>query len=59
VVHSRDDKEVGVAHEVKSPDNQPQISQMAMRQYWLSPKILSDQHKMLAVEFDLFNRIFY
>jgi len=35
VVHSRDDKEVGVAHEVKSPENQPQISQMAMGQYWL------------------------
>jgi len=35
VVHSRDDEEVGVAHEVKSPENQPQISQMAMGQYWL------------------------
>ena len=23
VVHSRDDKEVGVAHKVKSPENQP------------------------------------
>ena len=35
VVHSRDDKELGEAHEVKSPENQPQISQIAMEQYWL------------------------
>jgi len=35
VVHSRDDEEVGVAHEVKSPENQSQISQMAMGLYWL------------------------
>jgi len=35
VVHSRDDQEVGVAHEVKSPENQLQISQMAMGQYLL------------------------
>jgi len=30
--NSRDDQEVGVAHEVKSPENQPQFS---MGQYWL------------------------
>jgi len=35
VVHSRDDQEVGVAHGVKSPENQPQFSQMTMGQYWL------------------------
>jgi len=35
VVHSRDDEEVDVAHEVKSPENQPQISQMVIGQYWL------------------------
>ena len=35
VVHSIDDKEVGMAHEVKSPENQPQFSQMIMGQYWL------------------------
>ena len=29
----RDDEEVGVAHEVKSPENQPQFSQMMMGQY--------------------------
>jgi len=34
--NSRDDQEVGVAHEVKSPENQPQFSQMRMGQYWLS-----------------------
>jgi len=35
VVHSRDDEEVGLAHEIKSPENQPQFSQMAMGQHWL------------------------
>ena len=37
VVDSRDDQEVGIgiAHEVKSPENQPQISHIAMGQYWL------------------------
>jgi len=32
VVHNRDNQEVGVAHEVKSPENQPQIT---IGQYWL------------------------
>jgi len=27
--------EAGMAHEVKSPKNQPQFSQMMMGQYWL------------------------
>jgi len=31
----RDDEEVGVAHEVKSCENQPQFSQTTMGQYWL------------------------
>ena len=35
MVHSRDDQELGMAHEVKSPENQPQLSQMTMGQYWL------------------------
>jgi len=35
VVHNRDDQEVGMAHKVKSPENQPQFSQMTMGQYWL------------------------
>jgi len=30
VVHSRDDEEVGVAHKVKSPENQPQFSHTTM-----------------------------
>jgi len=34
VVHSRDDQGVGVAHEVKLPENQPKFSQMMMGQYW-------------------------
>jgi len=32
---SRDNQEVGMAHKVKSPENQPQFSQMMMGQYWL------------------------
>jgi len=35
VAHSRDKQEVGVAHEVKSSENQPQYSQTTMGQYWL------------------------
>ena len=35
MVHSTDDQEVGVAHEVKLPENQPQFSQTMMGQYWL------------------------
>ena len=35
VVHSRDYKEVGVAHETTQPTNQTQ-SQMTMGQYWLA-----------------------
>jgi len=35
MVHSRDDQELGVAHKVKSPENQPQFSQMTVGQYWL------------------------
>jgi len=35
VVHSRNDKEVGMAHEVKTPENQLQFSQTTMGQYWL------------------------
>jgi len=35
VVHRKDDQEVGVAHKVESPENQPQFSQVMMGQYWL------------------------
>ena len=38
MVHSRDDEEVGVANEVKSPENQPQFSQTTIGQYCLDPK---------------------
>jgi len=51
VAHSRDNEEVGVAHEVKSPKNQPQFSQTTMGQYWLGktkPKKLSGGPKMLS-----------
>jgi len=42
VVYSRDDEEVGVAHEVTSPENQPQFSQMMMGQILLTLNKLSD-----------------
>jgi len=54
VIHSRDDQEVVVAHEVKSPKNQPQLSQMTMGQYWLGktkPKQVSDPPEILSMEF--------
>jgi len=35
VVHSRDEQEVGMVHEVQSPENQPQFPQTMMGQYWL------------------------
>jgi len=50
VVRSRDDKKVGMAHDVKSPKNQLQFSQTTMGQHRLgktNPKKLSDQSKML------------
>jgi len=31
----QDDQEVSMAHEIKSPENRPQYSQMTMGQYWL------------------------
>ena len=34
-VHSRDNEGIGMAHEVKSPKNQPQFSQTTMGKYWL------------------------
>jgi len=51
VVHSGDDEEVSEAHEVKSPENQPQFSQTMMGQYWLgkiSPNKLSGGSEMLS-----------
>jgi len=43
-----DDQEVGVAHEVKSPEKQPQFPQKTMGQYWLGKTKLSDQPEMLS-----------
>jgi len=48
LIHSRDNQEVGMAHEVESAENQPQFSQMMMGQYWLGPNKLSDQPKILS-----------
>jgi len=65
VVHSRDDEEIGMAHEVKSPKNQPQFSQMMMGQYWLGktePKqAFRNAFKKLPRNFKktLLNGIFY
>ena len=56
MVHSRDYKEIGVAHAVKSHKNQPQFSQVTMRQYWLGktkPKqtFRSAQNAFFGVDF--------
>jgi len=54
VVHSWDNHEVGVAHEVKSPKHQPQFSQTMMGQYWFGKTKLSDDPKCfqkVATEF--------
>jgi len=64
VVHSRDYQEVGVTHEVRSPENQPQFSQIAMGQYWLGktkPKQVSDRPKMLSkgIFYKFVNGMFY
>jgi len=67
VVHSRDDEEVGMAHEVKSPKNHPQFSQTTMGQYWLGktkPKqaFRSTQNAFKKLPWNLkklFNGIFY
>jgi len=48
MVHSRDDKEVGVAHEVKSPENQPEFSETTMGQVKVSPNKLSDRSEVLS-----------
>jgi len=37
-----------VAHEVKSPKNQPQFSQTTMGQYWLGNTKLSDRPGILV-----------
>jgi len=51
VVHSRDDEEVGMAHKVKSSENQPQFSQTTRgtigQAVKLGPNKLSDRPKML------------
>ena len=36
VLYIKEQKGVGVAHEITSPKNQLQFSLMTMRQYWLS-----------------------
>jgi len=51
VVHGRDDKEVGMAHKVKSPENQPQFSQMTMGQYWLGFQADSKYFQKVSTEF--------
>jgi len=48
VANSRDNQEVGMAHEVKSSKNQPQFFQTTMGQYWLGKTKLSDQPELLS-----------
>jgi len=68
VVHSRDDEEVGVAHKVQSPNNQPQFSQTTMGQYWLGKTKPEEAFRSTRNAFNklpqnffknLFNGIFY
>jgi len=67
VVHSRDNKGVGVAHKIIPPKNQPQFSQTMMGQYWLGktkPKqafrATRNAFKKVATELKkLSNTIFY
>jgi len=63
-----DDKEVGVAHKVKSAENQPQFSQTTMGQHWLGKTMpvqafrsTQNAFKKLpqSLKFFLFNTIFY
>ena len=49
VVHSRDDEEIGMAHKIVSPKNQPQVSQMIIGQIKLNPNRLLKQK--VATEF--------
>ena len=52
--NSGDDEEIGVAHEVKSPENQLQFSQTTMGQYWLGktkPKQAFRSIQKVATEF--------
>jgi len=37
-----------MAYKVKSPENQPQFSQMTMGQYWLGKTKFADQPQMLS-----------
>ena len=41
-------KYVGMAHEIKSPENQPQFAQTTMGQYWLGITKSKQAFKMLS-----------
>jgi len=62
VVHSRINEEVGMAHKVKSPENQLQFSQTTMGHYWLgklSPSKLSGESEMLSKSYHRIFKKFY
>ena len=67
MAHSTDDQEVGMAHKVKSPENQPQFFWMTVGQYWLGKTKLEKAFKSTRNAFkkllrnlkkNLFNGIF-
>jgi len=51
MVCSRDDQEVGMAHEIASPKNQPQFSQVTMGQYWLGKTKLKQALRLIQNAF--------
>jgi len=56
--HNSDNQEVGVAHKVKSPENQPQFSQIMMRQYWLGKTKLKQAFRLTQNAFKKLPRNF-
>jgi len=48
VVHSRDNKELGMAYETTAPENQLLFSQMTMGQYWIGKTKPWHQFEMLS-----------
>ena len=59
VLYSRNHKRVGVAHEIISPKNQPQFSQMTMRQYWLGKTKPKQAFRSTRKTFNKLLRIFF
>ena len=59
MVHSRNNEEVGLAHEVKSLENQPQFSQMTMGQQWVGKTEPKEAFKSTQNAFKTWPRNFF